>query len=327
MPYGQNAGLALAFQNSFGTAAAVGSLHHLPTLNTNIGLSQDELISQNLNGRFDESDAASGRRRYGGQWEGEAQPQALGALITSVINDPTHVDSGAGLATYTWKPRTSDFDSNVAHRPVSFYKWLVEADSAAYFYDLVGTRLEFTISEGGFLLARTAYVGGKFSAVASQSLTAENTRRWPWNTTSLSLGGSANANFRNLTIVHDEALEELFTLDGTLTTNRVKRRNPRTIRVNGTLVFENPTEFDNFMNETTQAFVLTLQNTAVAIQSGYYNTLKIDIPQFKWLQFNPPVSGPGPVEVSFTGKGEYKATSATMVQYTLQNSWQTGYEA
>lgn len=324
MPYGQNAGLALVFQNSFGTAGSVNSLHQIPLLNEDLGLDQDELISQNLNGRFDEGDAYSGRRRYGGGIEAEAQPQALGALITSVVNDPTQTDSGASLATFDWEPRTGDFDATIPQRPISFYKYLVDGGSAQLFYDLVGSRLELSVTEGGFMLVRPSYLGGKTSAVASQSLTLDSTPRLPWNTTSLSLGGAANADFRSITITHDEQLEERFTLDGTLTTNRVKRNAARTIRVAGTLIFENQDELDNFKAEATQRFVLSLKS-ATEVQSGYPYGLEIIIPSFKWLQFPVNIQGPGEIEVNFQAKGEYNAGSGTSIHYTLYNANQTGY--
>ena len=319
MPYGQNAGIAIAFQNSFGTVAAVGSLFQLPVLTEDVGLAQDELISQNLNGRFDEGDAYSGHREYGGPFEAEAQPLALGALISSVVNDPTSVTSGS-LGTHTWNPRTGDWDGSAPNRPVSYYKYLVDGGSAQFFYDLVGSRLEILQSEGGFLTVRTNYMGGKTSAVASQALTLDSTPRWPWNTASLSLGGAGVNDFRNITITHDESLESRFTLDGTLTANRIKRNQARTIRVAGTLIFESQTELNLFKAETSQALILTFKSDKTEIQSGYNNQLTIDIPSFKWLEWKPSVQGPGEIEVNFRGKADYHAGSLSSIQYTLINT-------
>lgn len=326
MPYGQNASIGIAMQNSFGTAAAVGSIHQIPLLNEDIGLSQEELISQNLNGRFDEGDAYSGQRQYGGQLECEAQPKALGALLTAVINDPVQTQVASFVQSFVFTPRTSDFDRNIPNRPVSYYKWLAEADSAQLFYDLAGTRLELQQSAGGFLLARVGFVGGKRSVVASQDLTLDSSRRWPWNTASLSLGGSAVTDFTDITITHDEGVQARWTLDGSRDANRAKRATSRTIRIAGTLIFESPTELNNFVNETEQSLVLTFRGTT-AIQSGYFNQLQISMPAFKWLDYKPAVRGPGETEVSFTGKADYHPGSGHSVQYTLQNTYVAGYTA
>lgn len=324
MPYGQDASIGIAMQNSFGTQANVGSIHQIPLLNEDVGLAQEELISQNLNGRFDEGDAYSGQRQFGGQLEAEAQPKALGALLTAVVNDPTTTASGVGLGTHVFNPRASDWGANIPNRPISYYKHLKDSASAQLFYDLAGARFELQQSAGGFLLARVNFVGGKRASVGSQGLTLDSSPRWPWNTGSLSLGGSAVDDFTDITITHDEGLEARFTLDGTLVANRIKRSASRTIRVGGTLIFETQDELDNFVNETTQAMIITFRGTT-AIQSGYFDTLTIDMPAFKWLDYKPVVRGPGEIEVTFTGKADYHAGSGQSIQYTLINTWQQGY--
>jgi hypothetical protein len=326
MPYGQDASIGIALQNSFGTQANVGSIFQIPLLSEDVGLAQEELISQNLNGRFDEGDAYSGQRQFGGQLECEAQPLALGALLTAVINDPVQTQVESFVQSYVFTPRTSDFDANIPNRPVSYYKHLKDSNSAQLFYDLGGARFELQQSAGGFLLARTNFVGGKRATVGSQALTLDESPRWPWNTASLSLAAAAVDDFTDMTITHDEGLEARFTLDGSLVANRIKRSTSRTVRVAGTLIFETQDELDNFVDETTQAMVITFRGTT-EIQSGYFDTLTIDMPAFKWLDYKPVVRGPGEIEVSFTGKADYHASSGTSIQYTLQNTYAAGYTA
>lgn len=317
--YGQNAVIGIAFQNSWGTAAAVGSLHHIPILNEDLGLAADELISQNLNTRLDENDAYSGMRRFDGTVEMEAQPKALGAILKAAVNDPTSTLSGS-VGTHTFNPRTGDWDVFAPNRPFSYYKYLAEGGSAQLFYDLVGTRLEFQLSAGGFLIARMGAIAGKTSAVASQALSLDSTKRWPWNHASLSLGGAANIDISEFTLTHDEGIEGRWVLDGSLYANRGRRTTARTVRVAGTLIFRDMTEYNNFAAENVQPLVITLRGTE-AIQSGYFNTLKIDMPSFKWLELKPRIQGPGEVSVPFTGKAQYNTGSGRAVQYTLTNTW------
>lgn len=322
--YGQNAVIGLAFQNSWGTAAAVGSLHHIPILNEDIGLAQDDLISQNLTTRLDENDAYSGQRRFDGTLECEAQPKAIGAILKAAINDPTTTPSGTALGTHVFNPRNGDWDGRAPNRPFSYYKYLGVLGSAQLFYDLVGTRMELQLSAGGFLIARMGVAAGKTSAVASQALTLDTTKRWTWNNASLSLNSVATIDISDFTLTHDEGIEARWLLDGSLYANRGRRNTARTVRVAGTLILQNLAEMDNFAAETVQPFVITLQGTE-AIQSGYVNTLKIDMPSFKWLELKPRIQGAGEVQVSFTGKAQYHAGSGRSVQYTLINTWQQGY--
>ena len=324
MPYGNDSVIGIAMQNSFGTAAAVGSIHHIPVLNEDYGLKQEELLSRNLNGRFDEGDSYSGKRQYGGQLEAEAQPKMLGVLLTAGINDATAATSGS-LRTYTFTPRTGDWDRYAPNRPFSYYKYLADGGSAQLFYDMIGSRFELQLQEGGFLTARLAAVGGKTSAVASQSLTADSGRRWPWNQSSLSLGGTANGEVSEFSLVHDEGINPRWFLNGSLYAGMAKREQSRTVRVSGTMLFSTYAEFNNFVNETSQVLVLTIQDTTTAVQSGYYNQLQISIPSFKWTDMPIPVRGPTALELSFSGRGVYNTGSGHTVRYTLQNTYAAGY--
>lgn len=324
MPYGHDAVIGIAMQNSFGTIAAVGSIHQIPVLNEEFGLDQEELISQNLNGRLDEGDSYSGKRQYGGQLEMEAQPKALGVLLTASVNDATAATSGS-VRTYTFIPRTGDWDRYSPNRPFSYYKYLAEAGSAQMFYDLCGAKFELQLSEGGFLIARMGGVGGKTSAVASQALTVDGGRRWPWNQASLSLNGSAVGVISDFSLVHDEGINPKWFLDGQREAGRLRREQKRTVRVSGTLLFESQAELDNYKAETLQPLVLTLQDTSTAIQSGYYHQIRISIPSFKWTKWPTPIRGATALEVNFEGRAVYNAGSGHSVQYVLQNSHASGY--
>ena len=326
MSYGNAAVIGIAMQNSFGTAAAVGSIHHMPILNEDFGLRQEELISQNMNGRFDQGDSYSGKRQYGGSIESEAQPKMLGVLLTAAVNDPSVVTSGS-VKTYTFAPRTGDWDRFSPNRPFSYYKYLAEAasNSAQMFYDLCGATFGLQLSEGGFLVARMGAIGGKTSTVASQSLTADGGRRWPWNQSSVSLAGTATGVISEFSLEHSEGINPRWFLDGSFSAGRARREQSRTVRVSGTLLFESQTELNNFKNETDQTLVITLQDTTTAIQSGYFNQLQISIPSFRWVNFQIPVRGPTALEVAFQGRGIFNAGSGHTVRYVLANTYAAGY--
>lgn len=322
--YGNAAVIGIAMQNSFGTAAVVSSLHQIPILNESFGVQQEELLSKNLNGRFEEGDSYSGKRQYGGQLETEAGPKSLGVLLTAMNAAPSVVVSGSVNA-YSFTPRTGDWDGYGPNRPFTYYKYLAEAGSAQMLYDLIANRFELQMSEGGFLIARFNGVGGKTSAVASSALTVEGSRRWPWNQATLTFSGAQNALLTDFSLVHDEGISPKWTIDGNLTAGRAVRQSSRTIRLNGTMLFASQSEMDNFKNEVTQPFQITVQDTTTAIQSGYYSTLQIIIPTFRWIQFQVPVRGPQALEVNFQARGMYNAGSGNVIKYILTNTWAAGY--
>lgn len=329
MSYGNASVIGIAMQNSFGTLAAAGSLHHIPILNEDFGLKQEELLSQNLNGRFDEGDSYSGKRQYGGTLQSEAQPKMLGVLMTAAINDATVVTS-ASLRTYTFAPRTSDWDRYSPNRPFTYHKSLNEAasNSAQLFYDLCGGAFGLQLSEGGFLIARMGGIGGKAAAVGSSAAvvpTADSGRRWPWNQSSVSLGGVAIGVIPEFNLEYDEGINPRFFLDGTLTAGRIRRESARRIRISGTMLFESQSELNAFKNETQQTLVITLQDTTTAIQSGYYNTLQISIPSFYYVDAQVPVRGPNANELTFQGRGVYNAGSGHTGRFTLTNTYAAGY--
>lgn len=322
MPYGQDSQISIAFQNSFGTAANVASLFQIPFLSEDVGLEKPELISQNLNSRYDEGDAYAGPRQVAGTLEAEAQPIALGMILGAAINAPVSA-LVSSITLHTFTPRTSDFDVNVANNPMSYYKWLADPGSAQYFIDCIAGMVELSVTNGELLTVRTEFMGGKRTIVSSDSFTLDEGRRWSWDVTSVSIGAAANADMRDFTFTFDEGLEPIWTLDGSLDAGRVKRVSPRTVRLNGTMVFEDQTELTAFVAETIREVIITMTGTVETGDTGENDELVITIPSFKYLEFKPPIPGPGIIEVPFVGKGEYNSGSGNSVEITLQNTQQT----
>src|SRR6056300_1679173 len=101
MPYGQDAVLGIAFQNSHGTVASVDSMYAMPFLSESLSPAYPELLSENMEGRFDEGEGYSGARNVGGTLSFEAQPVTMGVLLKALCGTPTLVTSAA-LTTHTF---------------------------------------------------------------------------------------------------------------------------------------------------------------------------------------------------------------------------------
>jgi hypothetical protein len=225
--------------------------------------------------------------------------------------------------THTFKPRTTDFSVDEIGAPITAWKNMADAGSMFVYTNLIATRGEFSCSNGEFLRMSLDVVGGTVgSQVASASLGTAVGKNWTWDVTSFELGGAANTELQNLTVIIDEQATPKWTLRTSKDAARVKRDARRQIRVNGTIRFRDQVEYNNFITETSQALKVTFTGTVV-IQSGYYDVFQVIVPSFKYLTY--PAAFPDAAEllVSFEGKAEYHTGSATAVAFVVVNSFAT----
>jgi hypothetical protein len=320
MPYGQDAKMGIAFQNSHGTAANANSYYPIPFLSESFTPTYPELLSENMEGRFDEGEGYSGARNVGGTLSMEAQPVTVGVFLKALCGTPTLITSGS-LTTHVFKPRTADFDANVTGNPVTIYKNLADGGTVPIYRDMVATSIDFSVSNGEFLTAAVNMTGGVVDTkIASIDIGVAVGKKWTWDVTSLQLGGSANTDFSDVSISIDEQASERHVLQTSRDPARVKRDGRRQVRINGTVRFEDQTEYDLFLAQTTQAFRLTMTGP-VEIQSGYYDVLDIVAPAFKYLSYPIEFSDPAELAVTFEGKADYHVGSGTSIQISLTNTW------
>lgn len=331
MSYGAQVKFGIARQASAGTAVtAANSFHGLAFTSESIGLEAEELISQNLTGRFSQGAAYSGPRNVAGTIEMELTPRNLGASLAAAVNhSPASVTSG-DIRSLTFLPNTTDFSSFLVKAPFTVYKQFTDADSAEHFYDCQFGQISFQFGAGAFLRGTLTCVGGTRTSTGVGSANilpaaSDVGRLFPWNVSSLSYGGSGVSNFSEITVTINESIEPLNALNASLAPFKFTRSAFREVTVNGTFYMTDRTMLNNFVNETQARLLLTAINTQAAIQSGYYNTFTIDVPQLKVTEFKPTASGPGEVAVTFTGRGVLDPTSNYDVQFTMVTTWQAGF--
>ncbi len=324
MPYGQDSVMGIAFQTSHGTpVTAISSFYPLPFLSENITPQYPELLVSNMEGRFDEGTAHSGPRQVAGTITQEALPVPLGVMLKAICGTPTSIVTSADLRTHIFTPMTADFDVNATAIPLTIYKNLADGGQVPIYSDLIATRLELSIANGEFLTAAINLAGGIISdKITSDDIgVADIGKEWTWDVTSVELGSSANLDFADLSIIQDEQATPRWVLKTSRDPARVKRDAKRQIRVNGTVQFQDQTEYDIFLAGTLQALKVTMRaSAATAIQSGYYDTLKISIPAFKYLTYPVEFSDPSELLIGFEGKAEFHTGSGHSIQYTVINT-------
>ncbi len=327
MPYGQDSKVGIAFQNSHGTVVSdVNSFYAMPFLSENVTPDVPELLSLNMEGRFDEGEAYSGARNVAGTISNEAQPITVGVLMKACFGDPTTVSNSTALGefwTHTFKPRTSDFDTNAVNNPMTMYKNLADGGQVPIYQDLIATRFEASVSNGEFLQASVNFTGGVVGTkITSDALGTEASgKKWTWDVTSIELGGSANTDFADVTVIVDEQASPRWVLKTSRDPDRVKRDAKRQVRINGTVKFTDQTEYDLFLAGTTQQLKMTMTGTE-EVRSGYYHTFGVDVPAFKYLAYPVEFSDPAELQVAFEGKGDYHTGSGTSIAFTLVTTQQ-----
>lgn len=318
MSYGQNSKIGISFQSSYGAGQSLqDSVYWIPKISEGVNAEKPPLIEQNLRGVFDEGAHHEGMNAVAGPVECEAAPIPLGVMLKCVLGDPATVNSDS-LYTHTFKPRTADWSAQSANVPVTIEKY-VDAGSADLFYNMTGTSLTLSIANGEFVKAAVEFVGGDHSQQADTAESYPTTTLWSWDATSVSIGGVGKAEVMDMSIVLNEQLEAMGTLDGTKTPSRIKRTGFRTVEISGTLKFDDAVEYQHFLDQNERELIMHFEGTT-EVQSGYNEALTVQTPLMRHTEFKPAASGPGEIEVGFTSKGVYSVTSATAMQIELRNT-------
>lgn len=331
MSYGAQVKIGIARQLNTGSyVSAAGSFHQFAFLSDDIGAEFSEVISENLIGRFEQGASYSGPQNVAGTLTFELTPRNIGAALLATINhSPSSVSSGS-IRTLTFLPTTSDFDNTLVKAPFTVYKQFADSNSAELFYDTQFSQMQLTVAQGALTRGSVTVIGGKrlptgIGSLAVVPVAADVTRHFPWNVASISWAGTGVSNMSELTISINDPIQPLYAINNSLEPSKFARSGFREITVNGTIYFNDRTLFNDTVTGTQRRLVVTLINTRASIQSGYYDTVQIDLPQVLLTELKPSVSGPGEQSVSFTGRATLDPTSNYAAQFIVVNTWTAGY--
>ena len=316
MPYGQNAKYGVIFQNSWDSVGSVNSVHFLPILNESVGKNIPPIMSETMRGLFEEGDVYEGANTNDGDIEIEAMCVPVGLLLSCVLEQTAMITSGS-MYTRTFRPRTTDWDSKSAGRPFTIYKD-TGVGSAMLFSNMNGVGFEMAIANGELVKMKMSVAGGAFSQTApisANSTPYPSGRIFTWDVISASFGGTAIADIAAMTIKLNEAVEPIHTLNNSKLPSGTKHTGFRTLDVDGTLKFNDQTEYQAFLAQSERSLVVNMQG-ATLVQSGYYESVAISVPAFRYTEFKPALAGPNEITVGFTAKGLWTSTTSYSIQIT-----------
>lgn len=314
MGYGIGGFLAVSRQQSFGTATS--SWEYVGIISESLTTNIEQLIEENLYGRFDEPDQREGLLTVAGDVVFEPHPITLGHFLRAVSGQAsaTAVDSS-----FTWQfvPKQTDFDDLCALPPYTLQVYR-SVGSAYQFTDAIVHTLAVEITAGAIVRA-TASIMARVSSLMNYTTASYPTGDpWMWNQASVSMAAAANSDMESVTVTIDNPVEGVPLLDGTKIHGRYKRTGFRTVRIAGTQDFSTQTQYNIFRSQSRQAIDITLRGAATA--TSYYNTLTLEMPQVVYSTFGAEIGGPGRISASYEGKAEYDTGSSYTIRPTLVNT-------
>jgi hypothetical protein len=317
MAYGQDGHIGVSFQESFGTAYATASVDYMPFISESLTENIEDLISESLSSRIEEPDPYEGMHGVEGDIALEVHPHNIGKFLKAWAGQES-VSYTVSMYSHNFVPVDDDWDEEISALPPMTVEVYRDTGSAYQYFDMLCNQLVFEISQGAIYKCTASMIGAQFDWMSKTAPSYEVGSYFTWDTVSLQLGGSAIADVSELTITLNNNLEGKAYLDGNKYFGRVLRNDYRTIEVAGTMLLVGDAEARKYRDRTLQRLLITATDPSTVMLD--HNRFELDIPAMRYTEFPANIGGPNLVEISFSGKGGYDATSSYAVQFTLTNT-------
>jgi len=320
--YGNQSALGFVFQNSYGTVGDLtNSTTNLPYLSETLTRNQEDILSNQLDGVYDERSRYNGHRHVSGDIEVEAGAASLGLLLSAMMNKASSVTSDS-IFTHIWQPNTSESMPLSWGNPVTISKGSSDANSNRQnFHNLCATSLEFSLEQGGFLKAKAAFVGGTDDngVVDVSNQYISNDELFTWDNSSLTLNG-AGLSAESITVNVADPIEPQFTLGQGFWPYANRLNGFRDVTFNMTIPWNNNSNYTDFFNDTNIGLLKLYCKGTTEIQSGYNNQIWIEVERARYETLEKSAGGPGEVMLNISGRGQYSDANANTLQITMINS-------
>ncbi len=310
MSYGSIGYVGLAKETNWGSGQA--ATEFVEALTENITLNKDRYNHKNIIGSLAEPDDSVGLNRVGGSISFAANPVAIGHFLRGVLGtQSTSVVTSGSLWTHQFATKNADFDATTPLPPYSVEVFRDVGTAQLYGGGQING-LTFTIANGQAVQCDAAFIlrNAKETAQQTPTFPGSPSKPFAFDTVSLSLGGAANAAIEALTIGINNNLQGIGTLNLSSDIGKIRRNGHQMISVNGSIAFDDVTEYDNFKNQTEQRL-------AVSMTKANSFQMVIDIPKMVYTSFPLGIPGSNRLLVNFNGKGFYHSGSGNAIKVTL----------
>lgn len=302
--------LGLAKETTWGTAVA--ATDYMELLSEDITLSIDRFPTRNIFAGFYNPPDYAGVRRIAGRIVHAAHPVSVGHLLKAAFNNISQQVVLSGfLWTLHFTGTKSEFAVGVPRTPYTLEVHRDVTSSHRYSGALLN-RLTMALAPNQDMRVTAEWLAKSRALIARSTPTFPSSPVDPFtfDTASVSIGGSASTRLEAFQLVIDNQLEGVPVLNNSNEIARVYATGPQIIRISGTLDFQDVTEEQDFVNQTTRAFEISLTR-ASSFQ------LVIKAPQFVYHTFPTGMWGRGRLTVDFAGEAQYLPSSACAINIQL----------
>jgi hypothetical protein len=313
MAYGFAGHIGYAVETNWGSGVAVSSGDYIEAMTEDLSLDIERFGYKAIIGNLAEPDDDTGLFRVTGGIQFAANPMWLLPFMKSCFHSVVTTSETGPLYNHAFQTTSGgeDFDTQVPNTPYTFEIFRDVGTSMQYNGCLVN-QLDFTFSVDGPVMCDAQIVGRDAEAIASTTPTFVTSPAKPFNfqTVSLSVGGAGTALIESLTVSIQNNLEGLGSLNLSNRISKIRRNNHQMVELSGTLDFTNNTEYQNFVDQTEQRFVVSVTR-AESFQ------LVLDMPRVVYTAFPVGIPGRERITVDFTGKAFVDQGSGLAIKATL----------
>jgi hypothetical protein len=311
--YGFGGHVALGAETSGGTPVAVTD--YIAAFSENFAENFDRIDTINIAGRLSEPDDLIGLGRVQGQVVVPANAHNVGHFLKGVfgVQSTSLVASGSGLWQHIYTPAGigQEFGAKFELQPYTF-EIFRDAGSAQQYTGVQMSSIQFNIAPNQDLRCTMDMIGVGETDIAYTSPTFPTSPSDPFafDTASISIGGTANADIESFTITFDNQLEGIGGLVNSSNISKIRRTGFQLCRIQGDIAFENITEAIAYRAQTERRYVLSVTRTA-SFQMIF------DLPRVVLDGYPKAISGRNRVVVPFTGRARYHQGSGNAIRVML----------
>lgn len=310
--YGMAGHIGIGVETTWGTG--VSATDFFKALSENLTLTKDRFEKENIVAGLYEPDDQSGVQRYQGDIVFAAYPTVLGYFLHGALGiESLNSAVGADMSAVEFTPRTSD--ANSLHPGVPFSMEIARDVGTSMRYDGVQiNQLEMSIAPNQVMQITANVIAKNASAIAQSTPSFPTTPVDPfdYSTCSLSIDGGAVSIHEGVTITFNNQLEGKPALNATEQVARIKRTGPQQVRVSGSVVFEDHSEYDKFLNGSAQS-------VSIYLSRANSFSLLLEIAAMEYTAFPLGIQGREQQVVSFEGRGNYSTSLSRAIRATLTN--------
>lgn len=322
MGYGFGGHIGIQKETAWGSGTAVSSGNYVEAMSEDISVTMERFPYKAIIGALAEPDDTVGLRRVEGSIQFAAHPISLGHFLKGVLGSTSVVNVTSG---FTWNHRFfstaagSDFSADVPLQP---YTIEVDRDvtSSFQYAGCVIDALSMMFEPNNAIMCEARVIGRGSSVIQATTPTFPGSPAKPFtfDTVSLSVGGSGTSLIESLTVEINNNLEGIGALNLSTDIAKVRRSDHQMVNISGTLDFTDITEYQKFINQTEQRFLLHVTKA-----SSF--SLTIDMPRVVYTAFPTGIPGRERITVDFEGKAFYHSGSGTAIQIDLVTTANSSY--